>query len=76
MVAARLSGNLQPSVSFEINLEVSRRSILSSDEWRNHAHRSGVRIHQPDVSMYQLTGVATGMVSLRTFPRNFKGRAA
>jgi aconitate hydratase len=80
MVAAKIvEGKLRsPSVSFEIN--PGSQQTLDSVLRMNGVTmliEAGARIHQPGclgcIGMGQAP--ATGTVSLRTFPRNFKGRS-
>ena len=80
MVAAKIvEGKLRkPTVSFEINPGSLQtlESVLNMGGLKMFVE-SGARIHQPGclgcIGMGQAP--ATGTVSLRTFPRNFKGRS-
>ncbi|MGB7567224.1 MAG: aconitate hydratase [Chitinivibrionales bacterium] len=80
MIAAKIvKGKLRkPSVSFEINPGSLQtlESVLNMGGLKMFIE-SGARVHQPGclgcIGMGQAP--ATGTVSLRTFPRNFKGRS-
>ena len=80
MVAAKIvDGKLRnKSVSFEINpgSQQTLESVLEADGVMMFI-KAGARVHQPGclgcIGMGQAP--ASGTVSLRTFPRNFKGRS-